>query len=769
MDEEPSHPGGARRRGLGKVAVPGKAATAGVALLAVYCMVIAMGGPGRPGARVALEAVRPGAAADLVRQTYADDAAMGERIIGKMRGRMHNKLWTELVGNPTTRRALAAALGAERLQPGAGAFNLGNLLSGMPRRRRAQVRQQLRLNSPDVHGLHGSVHRASSRAREPLSPLQEWERGQERAGAAATRVSKMSGRLTRDRLAPSLPIRQRTVVRAKTAGHGASQHAFRTQFVLDEFAPGVLPAPGHGHAPASGVVKSGPPEKAAAVHTASASKPSSDSKVAAVTAGNLVDAISKWVAPVKKGVQKATGFDDARVTVGETAEDKLEKQIRHLKALNAAEKREFEKREKHDVEQTLVALEAKQLNLSTSASNRTRIHRGPSSVGTVSAFRKSTASRNGDRRGVRTPGPDELEKALLLRSKAALQAAAQHSGHAVSVRAMLTGAGAHKMSASYLLHVLTPQDTATQHSLRTAEEAQARKLEAEVAEQTADIFNAKLPDPFHTARQPVRAASAGPAASGRKTRVTATATPSTAAGHGAASRGRQRKPAGGGGHLYQPVHGKVGWRALADKSKALAKAGPRSPRSAAPMPAGAGASGAHASAAARAALTADAVAAPHVVTAGKVSSERKSAGKRGRRGRQRKRGGGSGEESWETEIRQDSLPIACGLPLVAEASGLDCNVVKRVHRLKGHNRIHRDLTEIGLGDDEIGVGDQGPSGQGPFRRGGALGQPNKKFGTQLTPTRAYSAGSAINALGYTSAAQYESALRIFDLSYLCFH
>ena len=77
---------------------------------------------------------------------------------------------------------------------------------------------------------------------------------------------------------------------------------------------------------------------------------------------------------------------------------------------------------------------------------------------------------------------------------------------------MLTGAGPHKMSASYLLHVLTPQDTATQHSLRTAEEAQARKLEAEVAQQTADIFNAKLPDPFHTARQPVRAASAGPAA-----------------------------------------------------------------------------------------------------------------------------------------------------------------------------------------------------------------------------------------------------------------
>ena len=763
MDEESPPAGGARRRGSGKVAVLSKAATAGVAFLAVYCMVIAMGGPGRPGARVALEAVRGRAAADFVRQTYADDAAMGERIIGKMRGRVHNELWTELVGNPTTRRALAAALGAERLQPGAGAFNLGNLLSGMPRRRRAQVRQQLRLNSPDVHGLHGPVHGASSRARKPLSPLQEWERGQERAGAAATRVSTMSGRLTRGRLVPSLPMRQPTVVPAKTAEHHASQHAFRTQFVLDEFAPGVLPAPGHGHAPASGVVKSGPPEKTAAVPTASASKHSSNSKLAAVTAGNLVDAISKWVAPVKKGVQKATGFDDAKVTVGETVEDKLEKQIRHLKALNAAEKREFEKREKHDVEQRLVALEAKQLNLSTSASNRTRIHRGPSSVGTVSAFRKSAASRNGDRREVRTPGPDELEKALLLRSRAALQAAAQHSGHAVSARAMLTGAGPHKMSASYLLHVLTPQDTATQHSLRTAEEAQARKLEAEVAQQTADIFNAKLPDPFHTARQPVRAARAGPTASGRQTRVKATATMSTAAGHDAASRGRHRKkPAGGGGHLYEPVHGKGGWRALADKSKALAKAGPRSPRSAARMPAGAGASGAHASAAARAALTADAGAALHVVAAGKRSTGGTSAGKRGRRGRQRKRGGSSGEESWETEIRQDSLPIACGLPLVAEASGLDCNVVKRVHRLKGHNRIHRDLTEIGLGDDEIGVGDQGPSGQGPFRRGGALGQPNKKFGTQLTPTRAYSAGSAINALGYTSAAQYESALRIFD-------
>ena len=93
--------------------------------------------------------------------------------------------------------------------------------------------------------------------------------------------------------------------------------------------------------------------------------------------------------------------------------------------------------------------------------------------------------------------------------------------------------------------------------------------------------------------------------------------------------------------------------------------------------------------------------------------------------------------------------------MLAEASGIDCNSVKRVHKLKGHNRIKSDLKAVGLGDDEIGAGDAKGARAGPFKEGGALGMPHKKWGRQLSPRRSFGSGSAIQALGYNSAAQYE--------------
>ena len=46
------------------------------------------------------------------------------------------------------------------------------------------------------------------------------------------------------------------------------------------------------------------------------------------------------------------------------------------------------------------------------------------------------------------------------------------------------------------------------------------------------------------------------------------------------------------------------------------------------------------------------------------------------------------------EILTSKEILTGGLPLLAEASGINCQSVKRVHRLKGHNRIRRDLKEV---------------------------------------------------------------------------
>ncbi len=110
-----------------------------------------------------------------------------------------------------------------------------------------------------------------------------------------------------------------------------------TKFVFDEFAPGVLP--GTSAAPATAPKPAAPPKPAATPkHAASPKAPAS----------------------VKEDLEKATGFGDTIVKVGETREDKLEKEVQHLRAMNEQEKKQFEKREQMDIEHKLVALESKQ-------------------------------------------------------------------------------------------------------------------------------------------------------------------------------------------------------------------------------------------------------------------------------------------------------------------------------------------------------------------------------------------------------------------------
>jgi hypothetical protein len=113
-----------------------------------------------------------------------------------------------------------------------------------------------------------------------------------------------------------------------------------------------------------------------------------------------------------------------------------------------------------------------------------------------------------------------------------------------------------------------------------------------------------------------------------------------------------------------------GWRALADKSKALSH---HTAAAAAASAAPAGFSEAAAEDQKKTAL------APR----GRIASAAQQARGRGAnlkhaRGRganskhERAAEGGRGADSasWETEIRADSLPIVCGLPLLAEASGV---------------------------------------------------------------------------------------------------
>ena len=317
-------------------------------------------------------------AASLVKETYSEDEAVGERIIEKMQGRVHNPMWTQLMGSTKMRRALAAAIGAERLQPGgsgASAFDLGNLLSGMTHQKRDQVKQELRLAS-----YSHQRSRISENSPEPISPRREWElaraRSHQRRGEQTFRRGEQNfqRRKLRRRAArrgsrssswglPEMPDRlaengwQQALLRSATRkklreapvySSAAPRHAsHKTKYVFDEFAPGVLP----GTQPP---VQPGTQPPAAAVHVVPlAHKPS---KLASL----LAKKASKAPLSVKDGLQKATGFGDTLVKVAPSAEDKLKQEVQHLKLMNAHERAQFEHHEKVDIEKRLMALEQQQ-------------------------------------------------------------------------------------------------------------------------------------------------------------------------------------------------------------------------------------------------------------------------------------------------------------------------------------------------------------------------------------------------------------------------
>ena len=102
-----------------------------------------------------------------------------------------------------------------------------------------------------------------------------------------------------------------------------------------------------------------------------------------------------------------------------------------------------------------------------------------------------------------------------------------------------------------------------------------------------------------------------------------------------------------------------GWRALADKSKALAH---YTTAAAAASAAPADVSAAAAEDTKRTAL------APRRRTAS--AAQARGRGANSKHARAAEGSPGADSASWETEIRADSLPIVCGLPLLAEASGV---------------------------------------------------------------------------------------------------
>ena len=291
----------------------------------------------------------------LVKETYAEDEAVGEKIIARMARRVHSPVWRRLIASKKMRSALAAAVGAERLKPGASrsaasaSFNLGNLLSGMPHPKRELVQQQLRLAA--VSHPHPYA--------ESVSPRQEFELAQgtamrRRSAARRERVGRPRARSWEpempDRLAANgWPQALSSQGRAHSQAlhtYSPAPHAVRfrhTKFVFDEFAPGVLPG--------TSAAPSAAPKPATAPKQAAAPKPAATPKHAASPTAP---------ASVKEDLEKATGFGDTIVKVGETREDKLEKEVQHLRAMNEQEKKQFEKREQMDIEHNLLALERKQ-------------------------------------------------------------------------------------------------------------------------------------------------------------------------------------------------------------------------------------------------------------------------------------------------------------------------------------------------------------------------------------------------------------------------
>jgi hypothetical protein len=331
----------------------GAAAAGALSVIALLALVVGLRLERRNEALVSLPV-----GSSLVKETYAEDEAVGEKIIARMSRRVHSPVWHQLIGSKKMRSALAAAVGAERLQPGASlsaasaSFNLGNLLSGMPHPKRELVQQQLRLAA--VSHPHPYA--------ESVSPRQEFELAQ--GSANRRRSAARRERVGRPRAAPrarwwepEMPDRLAAngwpqALSSQGRAHSQALHTYspaphdvpHTKFVFDEFAPGVLP--GTSAAPA------------AAPKPATAPKPVAAPKPALATPKHA--ASSTAPASVKEDLEKATGFGDTIVKVGETPEDKLEKEVQHLRAMNEQEKKQFEKREQMDIEHNLVALERKQ-------------------------------------------------------------------------------------------------------------------------------------------------------------------------------------------------------------------------------------------------------------------------------------------------------------------------------------------------------------------------------------------------------------------------
>jgi len=629
-------------------------------------------------------------ASSLVKETYSEDASVGEKIMQKMAGRVHNPIWTQLMGNRKMRTALAAAIGAERLAPGgssASAFNLGNLLSGMTDQKRSQVKQQLRLAGVS-HAPQRFERAPRAEPEPPLSPWREWERSQARSRAhsrellrrvhsragksAPSWVPEMPDRLAANGWQQALSIRKKKVQQVPRAHHSVHQDAHRilhTNFVFDEFAPGVLPD----------TSPPAPPPLAAAVKKAPVAAP--------------VKKASKPAQSVKEGVEKATGFGDTIVNVGESAEDKLKQEVLHLKAMNTHEKQQFEKREKVDIEHNLMTLEKKQLDAPTSSS------------AAAAAAHRSAAKASMTSIGPSSSAADQKAQSVLKGAK----------GDGKKVLGMLKDAEeqrkAEEIAWGEKKGHLSKAFRSTQKEklhFEDEEKKEAVELEDEVAMHAAIISGESV------AHEP----------------------------HAQSMTANAKRWSDGFVNRKGYVEG--GWRALAERSKKLAHKA---------------AGGASAATSSPHVIPAAATRATHAAAKAAPAHSGSGAGKRGAGGgrarRPRSRRSRSHGESWETEIRKDSLPIVCGLPLLAEASGINCNSVKRVHKLKGHNRILKDLKSVGLGDNEIGTGNRKHSATGPFKKGGALGLPHQKWGTQLAPSRSFGAGSAIQALGYTSAAQYE--------------
>ena len=103
-----------------------------------------------------------------------------------------------------------------------------------------------------------------------------------------------------------------------------------------------------------------------------------------------------------------------------------------------------------------------------------------------------------------------------------------------------------------------------------------------------------------------------------------------------------------------------GWRALADKSKALAHH----------TTAAAAASAAPAEVSAAAAQDNKRTALAPRRRSASAAQQARGRGANSKHVRAAEGGRGADSASWETEIRADSLPIVCGLPLLAEASGV---------------------------------------------------------------------------------------------------